>query len=352
MAEPIVFVGTYTSRGAAGIYVCRSNPRTGELRPCARPAPVLDPSFLALHPSGRRLYAASELERFRGLISGAVCELAVDPDTGGLEPLREEPTHGVHPCHVAVDRAGRALYAANYSSGSVAVFPLGAEGALGPALQLLRHEGASVDPRRQKGPHAHGVFFDPSQEHLLVPDLGLDRIVIYDRDPCDGRLSASRPAAVLAPGSGPRHFAFTPDGTRGFVVNELASTVCAFRWQPGSLTLEGTVPTLPEGWSGSSACADIHVSPDGRFVYASNRGHDSIAAFGVEGGSLRPVGITPTGGKTPRNFAIDPSGRFLYAANMGSGTIVTFGIDARTGALEPAGPVLEIPAPVCILIAG
>ena len=261
----------------------------------------------------------------------------------------------MHPCHVAVDRAGRSLYAANYSSGSVAVYRLGADGALAPALQLLRHERLGplpdgVDARRQAGPHAHGVFLDPSEQFLLVPDLGLDRIVIYDRDP-DGRLAARRAPATLPPGSGPRHFAFAPDGRRGFVVNELASTLCAFRWEAGSLALEGCASTLPEGWSGASTCADIHVSPDGRFVYASNRGHDSIAAFGIEGRSLRLVGITPTGGKTPRNFAIDPSGRFLYAANMGSGTIVTFRIDAGTGALEAAGPVLEVPAPVCVLIA-
>jgi 6-phosphogluconolactonase len=361
-ATVLVYVGAFTRlpphpRGnAEGIVVARLDPTSGTLTPVETVPDVANPSFLALHPSRRFLYAVNAVPEQDGRPGGSVSTFAVEPATGGLTFLNRQPSHGASPCHVRVDPTGRWVLTANYGGGSVAILPILEDGRLGPATDTVQHAGSSVDPERQAGPHAHSINLDPTGAFALVADLGLDRVFMYRVDWRQGRLVPHDPPSVeLAPGSGPRHLAFHPNGRLVYVLNELGSTLTAFAYDAthGSLRELQTLSTLPAGFSGANACADVHVTPDGRFVYGSNRGHDSLAIFAIDEttGRLTSVGHAPTGGRTPRNFAIDPSGTFLYAANQDSDTIVTFRIDAATGQLTPAGPVAHVPSPTCLEMA-
>jgi 6-phosphogluconolactonase len=254
---------------------------------------------------------------------------------------------------LAVDQTGKWLVAANYGGGSVSAFPIKSDGSLGEATGFVQHAGASVNQQRQKEPHAHSVNFSPDNRFVLVSDLGLDQVMIYRLDPVKGTLSANNPAfAKVKSGAGPRHFAFHPNKRFGYVINEIDSTVTAFSYQPSNGTLEEvqTISTLPKDYTGKSYTAEIEVHPNGRFLYGSNRGHDSIAVFSIDPrkGNLTTLEQTSTQGKTPRNFAIDPSGSYLFAANQGSDNIVMFKIDQKTGKLTPTGAVLEVPSPVCV----
>ena len=356
---PWVYVGTYTStppwaRGRAeGIYVYRLDPASGALTPAQTVGGVVNPSFLAIEPRGRFLYAAEEATATGDEPGGAVSAFARDPASGALTFLNRQLSHGDDPCYVSVDRTGRFVFVANYTSGSVVVLPIGDDGRLGPASDVRRHEGSSVDPRRQAGPHAHSIVPAPTGGHVLVADLGLDQVLVYRPEPTRGSLLPhDPPAASLPPGSGPRHLAFAPDAARAYVINELGSTLTSCTWDGahGTLTPRQTVSTLPAGFDGRNSCADVRVAPSGRFVYGSNRGHDSIAIFAVDAatGTLTPAGHESTQGRTPRGFAIDPTGTFLLAANQESDTIVTFRIDAETGQLTPTGQVAASPSPVCV----
>jgi 6-phosphogluconolactonase len=357
-AGSLVYVGTYTTTGqprgrAEGIYVCQFDAATGGLTLRHTTPDVVNPSFVALDPSGRYLYATNELEEVDGQPGGAVSAFAVDPATGALRPLNRQPSHGTAPCHLLTDNGSRYLFVANYSSGSVAVYPIQPDGSLGAASAVVQHAGSSLLRPRQAGPHAHSVNLDPANRFLLVCDLGLDQVIGYRTDLAGGTLPRNDgPVATVAPGSGPRHLAFHPNGRIVYVINEIGSTLTTFAYDAarGTLTEQQTVPTLPADFTGQSTTADVHVHPSGRFVYGSNRGHDSIAAFAVDPTTftLRPIGHTPTGGQTPRNFAIDPSGTYLLAANQRSDTVVTFRIDQDTGALHPTGQVARIPSPVCL----
>ncbi len=359
----LVYVGTYTStppyaRGRAeGIYVYRLDPVTGALTPVRTIPGIVNPSFLALAPGGRYLYAANEVPELDGQPGGAVSAFVVDPATGDLAYLNRQPSHGEDPCHLSVEATGRFVLVANYTSGSVAMLPIGDDGRLGPATEVHQHAGSSVNPERQRGPHAHSITPDPTNRYALVADLGLDQVLVYRLDLERGALPPhDPPSASLPAGAGPRHLAFHPNAPYVYVINELDSTMTACAWDEARGTLRPlqTLSTLPPDFTGRSHCADVHVAPSGRFVYGSNRGHDSIAIFAVEEGSgkLQPLGHMPTGGRTPRNFGIDPRGRFLFAANQDTGTVVTFGIDGATGALAATGHVAEIPAPVCIVLVG
>jgi 6-phosphogluconolactonase len=360
-APTFVFVGTYTNIAAhphgkaEGIYVHQLDPASGTLT-LAHTVPVaVNPSFLALDPSRRHLYAVNEIQASEMPPGGMVSAFAVDQTTGGLTPLNQQPTHGDDPCHLSVEQTGRFLVAVNYTSGSVAMFPIQDDGRLGPSSDFVQHAGSSVDPQRQQGPHAHSVTVDPTNRFALVADLGLDKVLVYRLDLAQGKLVLNDPpGATLTAGSGPRHVAFHPNGRFVFVINELASTLTAFAYAEANGTLSElqTVPTLPDGFSGRSSCADVHVLPTGKFVYGSNRGHDSIVIYAIdsETGRLSYVGHEPTGGRTPRNFAIDPTGTFLLAANQSTDTIVTFRIDAETGKLTPTGQVANVPTPVCLQI--
>lgn len=349
----IVYIGTYTGGESKGIYIYHMDTANGSLTPAGVGEGVVNPSFLALHPGGRFLYAACETGNFGGRKTGAVAAFSLDPKTGALTLVNQESSEGTSPCHVVVDKGGKNLLVANYSSGTVAVLPIREDGRLGPASSVVRHTGSGPDKRRQEGPHAHSINLDPSNRFAFVADLGLDKVMIYRFDPVAGTLVPNDPpSASTAPGAGPRHFCFHPNGRTAYVINELNSTVTAFSFdaEKGALREIQTLPTLPEDFKGPSTTAEVQVTPDGKFLYGSNRGHDSLAVFTVdaETGKLSPAGFHPTQGKTPRNFGIDPSGRWLLAANQGSGTVTVFRIDAKTGNLAPVGNPLQVPKPVCV----
>ena len=336
-----LFIGTYNVRGSAGIYTAKFDGGylllTGE-------APGRNPSFLALHPNGRFLYAANELPE------GGVTAYAVKEEWA-LSELNSESTGGSSPCHLAVHPGGQWLAVVNYGSGSVLLYPVTAEGHIGGARQVIQHEGSGPDPKRQSGPHAHSVTLDEDGSCAYVCDLGIDRIIVYRLDQDEGRLLRSE-SVTLHPGAGPRHFTLSPDRRFAYVINELDSTVTVMNRNAdtGGLAVRQTVSTLPADFSGPSTCADIHAHPSGRFLYGSNRGHDSIALFSVHGetGEISLSGTFPSGGRKPRSFAIDPSGRFLLAANQDTDNIVIFRLDESTGGLEPTGAALEVPSPVCV----
>ncbi|MCX5643935.1 MAG: lactonase family protein [Phycisphaerae bacterium] len=348
-AEVLVYVGTYTNRGGEGVYVYRLDPATGGLKPVTKSPRLNNPSFVAIDPKGRCVYAVRE----GGGPAGAIVALARNATTGELILLNEQPSGGQGPCYVTVDRAGRFVLAANYGSGSAVVFPIGADGRLQPASCVIQHEGSSVNPSRQKGPHAHSIVLDPANRYAFVPDLGMDKIMIYRFDREHGKLLPNDPPfAKCEPGSGPRHFTFHPDGKHAYVIEELSCTVTAFAYDADTGTLKPLqkISTLPTDFKGTSTCADVHVHPSGRFLYGSNRGHDSIACFAIDAktGELRLIGHEPSQGKNPRNFAIDPSGTFLLAANQDGNNIVSFRINQETGELTPTGQVCQVSMPVCV----
>ncbi|RUL88351.1 lactonase family protein [Tautonia sociabilis] len=350
----LVFVGTYTRADDQGINLLAMDPDTGRLESRGVVARTENPSFLAIHPSGRFLYAVNEVVQYEGEPSGYVSAYRIADDGAALAPINEQSSRGGAPCHLVVDATGKNVLVANYVGGSVAVLPIEPDGALSPASDVEQHVGSSVNPRRQEGPHGHSINLDAANRFAVAADLGLDKLLVYRFDPEAGSLTPNDPpSASVSPGAGPRHFDFHPNGRLAFVINEIASTITAFRYDPeaGSLTEIQTISTLPEGFDSSrNSTADIHVHPSGRFLYGSNRGHDSIAIFRIDeaDGTLEPLGHQETGGKTPRNFGIDPSGRFLLAANQGTDTVVVFRIDPDTGALEPTGHRAEVPMPVCI----
>ena len=348
-----VYIGTYTSEKSQGIYLSKFDVETGELTKPQLVAVTTNPSFLAIHPSKRFLYAANEVGDYGGESSGAVSAYAIDSATGGLTFLNQHPSRGGGPCHLVVDATGKNVLVANYGGGSVAVLPIGPDGRLSPASAFAQHQGSSVNPRRQEGPHAHSINLDAANRLAFAADLGLDKVLVYRFDASGGTLAENDPpSASVDPGAGPRHFAFHPGGRFAYVINEIASTVTAFAYdaQHGRLDPIQTVPTLPEGFEGTNSTADIHVHPSGRFLYGSNRGHDSIAVFRVDpqSGKLAFVEHEPTQGRSPRNFNIDPTGAWLLAANHNGDNIVVFRIDRDSGELEPSGHSIEAPTPVCI----
>lgn len=349
----LVYVGTYTQRGSKGIYVAELHPETGALSAPKLVAETRDPSFLAIHPSRKYLYAANETVEYKGQKSGFVTAFSIDPQTGGLKELNQQPSKGGAPCHLVVDRQGLNVLVANYVGGNITALPIRADGQLGEPSGFVQHEGSSVDKRRQEGPHAHSINLDRNNRFAFAADLGLDKVLVYRFDVVKGTLAPHDPAAAsVAPGSGPRHFAFHPSTKFAYVINEMLSTVTAFQYDEGKGTLASlqTLKTIPPGFTGNTSTAEVQVHPSGKFLYGSNRGHDSIAIFTIDQrtGMLTPAGHQPTGGKTPRNFGIDPSGRFLLAANQDSNSIHVFKIDPETGKLTPTGSSIEVPMPVCV----
>ncbi|HEY6331241.1 MAG TPA: lactonase family protein [Blastocatellia bacterium] len=351
--ERLVYVGTYTTGKSEGIYVYRMNAMSGQLTPAATVSGVTNPSFLTIDRSGKRLFCVNELQQFNGKPGGAVSAFAVDRATGNLKFLNQEPSLGADPCHLVLDNTGKYVIAANYTGGSVVVLPVLPNGSLGAATDFVQHKGSSVNRERQEGPHAHCVAIDRDNRFVLVADLGLDKIMIYRLNIREGKLVPNDPPSVdVKPGSGPRHIVFHPNGNYLYSVNELDSTVMVFAWdrQRGALIRRQTVATLPAGFSGSNTGAEIELTPSGRYLYASNRGHDSLAIFSVDGqdGSLNYVADQATLGKTPRSFGIDPDGKFLMAANQGTDSLVTFQINSATGKLDPGGQTVQVPSPVCV----
>lgn len=351
--QATLLIGTYTSGGTTseGIYACSLDLVTGALSTPRLVGRAVDPSFLAPHPNGRWLYAVSETEQFEGQSGGGVAAFAFTDD-GRLASLNQVPSEGVAPCHVSVHPSGRWLLVANYG-GSVSVLPLLASGQLGPAVQSVRHDGSGANPERQAGPHPHSVQFGPDGVTAYVPDLGADRLVAYAFAAADGRLTARPDDVPVAAGAGPRHLAFHPSGLHAYVVNELDSTVTALRHDPasGRLSAPISLPTQPADFGGVNYPAEVRVHPSGRYVYVSNRGHDSIAVFAVHEvtGRLSPLGYQPTGGNYPRHFTLDVAGDWLVAANQASGTLTSFRVGAD-GGLRPSGHAVSVPAPACLLL--
>lgn len=346
-----IYVGTYTDGESKGIYRLILDPATGSLRPEGTPTATVSPSFLALSGDGKRLFAVNETGNAETDPAGGVTSFSVNPATGDLTLLSRISSAGAAPCHLSLDKGDKHLLVANYWGGSVAVFPVQADGRLGASASFVRHVGDNPTPR-DKGPHAHAVHVDPSNRWALVADLGLDKVFVYPYDAARGVLGPDPREVTLDSGAGPRHLAFDPDGKAVYVLNELNGTVTSFLFeaQDGSLRQNQVISTLGLASGLPNRSAEVVVSPDGRFLYASNRGPDTIAIFAIDRKShlLRPVGLQSTGGKHPRNFAIDPSGSYLVVANRDSDNVVVFGIDRATGKLSHAAGPVSVPKPVCI----
>ncbi|HET9320733.1 MAG TPA: lactonase family protein [Bryobacteraceae bacterium] len=349
----LAYIGTYTQKNSKGIYVFRLNSSTGKLTPLGLAAETTSPSYLAIHPNHRFLYAVAEVNNFGGQKSGAVSAFSIDRSTGKLTLLNQVSARGSGPCHVMVDPTGKTLLVANYDSGSVAALPVGQDGRLREASAAIQHHGTSVNPERQEGPHAHCINNSPDNRFVLAADLGLDQVLVYRFDPARGSLAPNDPPfGKTPPGAGPRHFAFHPNGRFVYVINEIQCTASTFSYdaQRGALKLLATVSTVPKDYkvTKDDSTAEIRVHPSGKFVYGSNRGPDSIAVFSVDSttGTLHPIEYVSTQGKTPRGFNIDPTGSYLIAGNQDSDSLVVFRIDQKTGRLTPTGQKLEAYAPV------
>jgi len=347
------YVGTYTTGESKGIYAYDYDAHTGKLTSLGVAAETENPSFVTLEPHGHFLYAVNELQKYQGQASGGVSAFAVDPKTGKLTFLNEVPSRGADPCYISFDKTGKFVLVANYTGGNVAVFPIQPDGRLGEATGFVQHTGSGPNRDRQEGPHAHWIEVTPDNRYAIVADLGLDELLVYRFNAAKGLLTPNNPPfAKIAPGSGPRHVAFHPDGERAYVIDEMVGAVSTFSLdsKKGALHLLQTVPTLPASFSGENTTAEIEVHPNGKFVYASNRGHDSIVVYAVEpkAGTLKLVEDVPTQGKAPRNFQIDPTGTRLFVANQETGNIVAFNINPKTGRLTPTGEPLKVPNPVCI----
>ncbi|HXB68536.1 MAG TPA: lactonase family protein [Candidatus Acidoferrales bacterium] len=351
--ELLVYVGTYTRQDSKGIYAYRFQPSTGKLTSIGLVAETENPSFLALHPNHRFLYAVNEISNYEGQSAGSVSSFSIEVKTGMLTALNKVTTRGTIPAHLVVDKTGKSLIVANYGSGSVAAFPLNADGSVGRASAFVQHSGSSTGPR-QRGPHAHAVSLSPDNRFVFVPDLGLDQVLSYRLDAAKSMLTPNDPPFTkVTQGSGPRHFVFHPDGKFAYTLSEMGSLVTVFAYDHTGGTLKElqTISTLPKDFSGTNNSAELQVHPNGRFLYASNRGHDSIAVFAIDprARTLTLVEHVPTRGKMPRNFAIDPTGAYLLAANQNTNNIVLFRIARTTGRLTPTGDDLKTPSPVCII---
>jgi 6-phosphogluconolactonase len=351
----LVYVGTYTTKtNSKGIYAYSYDAGTGKFKALGVAAETADPSFLAVHPSGKYLYAVNEIGEFNGEKSGALSAFSIDRRTGKLKLLNQVASRGAGPCHISLDKTGNYILVANYDSGTVAVFPVQKDGQLGKYTGFAQHAGSSVNKERQEGPHAHWIATSPDNRFLLAADLGIDRILISKFHLADGAFTPNKPNAgvKLKPGAGPRHAAFHPGGRLFYVTSELNSTVTVYSYDAKGGTLHElqVVSTLPKDFSGENDTAEIAVHPSGKFLYVSNRGRDSIAVFAIDPlkGKLTPVADIATQGKTPRNFVIDPTGRYLLAANQRSNDIVVFKIDPATGGLTLTGQVIDVPSPVDI----
>lgn len=354
----LVYVGTYTGGKSKGIYYFwlrtqgNDASRNITLVPLGLAAETPNPSFLELDLKRRLLFCVNEKDKFEGKPTGSVSAFSIDPATGKLKLLNQVSSRGTDPCHLLLDKQGRNLLVANYSSGSVAVFPVAPDGKLGEATDVVQHTGKSVNPDRQKGPHAHGIAFSPDQKFAFVCDLGLDKVLTYRFDAEHGKLTPGEPAFTpLKPGAGPRHMVFRPDGKFAYVINELNSTITVFAYEPkaGVLTELQNISTLPVHYDGSNTAAEIGMNPSGKFLYGSNRGHETVVLFEIdlEKGTLTWVEEQSTGGKKPRHFGIQPSAKHLAICNQDSDTVLVGRIDAGNGRFKASGVSAECPSPVC-----
>ena len=350
--KEIMYVGTYSVRGSEGIYVFEFDRKAGTMQPIQATSNGKSPSFLAIHPSGNYLYAVNE----GADKTGGVSAYAIDKATGKLTFLNGQSSLGGGPCHISIDQTGQTAFVSNYGGGSLAVLPIKADGTLGEATDSVRDAGSGPNAQRQEKPHVHSATLAPDNRFVYVADLSTDKLNIFDVDVKASKVKpAQTPFASVKPGSGPRHFTFHPNGKYAYLVEELTSTVAVFsrNAKTGALTLlTDNVKTLPDDFTGQNTSADIHVDPSGKFLYQSNRGHNSLAIFAIgNDGKLTKVGNQPTEGKTPRNFLIDPKGDYVFVAHQDSDNITIFKRDQKTGELTFTGQSVKVPAAVCIIMA-
>lgn len=350
-----VYLGTYTEKKSKGIYAFDFDLATGRATEPQLVAETTAPSFLAIHPNQKYLYAVNEVANYEGSKNGYVTAYSIDKKSGKLKELNHKSSKGGWPCHLSVDHTGKNVLVANYASGNLSVLPIQSNGSIGEATGFVQHQGTGPDKARQEGPHAHSIYLDASNRYALAADLGLDKVMVYKFDPAKGTITANEPPyGKVAPGAGPRHIAQHPNGHFAYAVDEMGSSVTVFAWDgnTGSLKQLQAISTLPEGFKGSTSCAEIQITPDGRYLYASNRGHDSLAIFSVDAksGKLTAVGHQSTLGKTPRGFDIDPTGQYVIAANQDSDSVAIFKINQATGLLVPTGQTLEVGNPVCVVM--
>ncbi len=354
-AEYSVYFGTYTGGKSQGIYVSTFDDATGKLGEPKLAAEVKNPSFLALHLNGKTLYAVAEVDEFKSQMkSGGILSFNRKPDQT-LEPIDADSTRGAAPCHVSIDATGKLALVANYTGGSLIAFNIGDKGELAKEAAFFQHTGSSVNPQRQKEPHVHNARITPNNKFAMVCDLGQDKVFIYKLDPAAGSVTLHG-ETKLAPGSGPRHIAFAPDAKTAYVISEMLCTLTVFTLDQdaGTLNERQTVSTLPKGFTPKPAfsTAEVVAHPNGKFVYGSNRGHNTIAVYSVgDDGNLTLVQHQPSGGKTPRNFAIDPSGKWLISANQDSDKVVVMAIDQTTGKLTATDSAITVGKPVCVVFA-
>ncbi len=345
-----LITGTYTGGLSEGIYVYRFNSGDGSYKEISH-VKISNPSFVVVSPDEKFVYAVQEDAASNGK-GGEITAFAFNKQTGKLTYINERPSGGDHPCYVTVDKTGRWVVAGNYSSGSLAVLPVQPDGSLGVAASIIQHEGSGVNKPRQAKPHVHCTIFSADNRFLFVPDLGIDKVMIYAFDEATGKLEpAPQPFARSTDGAGPRHLCFHPSGKYAYLIEELSGTVLVFDQQNGTLKSKQRISSMPAGDTGFAGSADIHVSPDGKFLYASNRADaNTIAIFSIhkKTGQLSLVGHQSTLGKTPRNFNFDPSGKFLLVGNQNSDEIVIFKRDARTGLLTDTGKRIKTGKPVCL----
>lgn len=352
----LVYFGTYTRSTSRGIYAARLDD-SGALTTPSLVAEIANPTFLALYPNGRVLYAIGEDGTVDGKPGGAVIAYALDPASGALRELNRQPSTGISLTHLAVDSTGRALVAVSYNGGYTVSFSLRADGKIDARKTILRHEGPlGPNKSRQEAPHPHSTTISPDNRFAFVADLGLDRVFSYKLNLADASLAPNDPPAiVIKPGSGPRHTKFSNDGRFFYVLNEIdgSVTACAYDAARGVGTPMQQLSTLPEGFQvkDPDRAAEIRVHPNGKFLYCSNRGHDSIAVFAIDprSGKLSLVEITPCGGKAPRNFALSPDGAWLLCAHQDSNSLAVFRVDGGTGQLTRVGGTVALPMPVCVL---
>jgi len=350
----LLYVGTYTEKGSEGIYVYKFNAESGKLSKLHTVKNVVQPSYLTVNTSRTHLYAVNELVEYEGKKSGSVSAFAIDQKTGNLTLINRQPSLGEAPCHISVTKNGKFALVANYLGGNVSVYPIETDGRLGVSVDLAQHTGSGPNKERQESAHAHSINLDNKDRFAVAADLGVDKLMIYRFDDKTGKLTtnSAQPFFQTKAGAGPRHFAFHQNGKFAFVINELTSSITAFSFDEnmGTLNELQTISTLPESYSGTNTCADIRISPNGKFLYGTNRGHDSLAVYKIDeqSGKLNFVEHAPTGGKTPRNFTIAPNGRFLLAANQNSDSIIVFKIDAKTGKLKQTENGASVSMPVCL----
>ncbi|NQV23883.1 MAG: lactonase family protein [Rhodopirellula sp.] len=350
--DPLIFVSAFAAGEKGAIHAFHFDTKTGVLKPQQTTTDVQHPFFMVISPDGRFLYSI-DTEKFGGSEDEFVAAYAIKDRSGKLERLNQQSAKGSASCYLDIDSTGKTVVLANYSSGSVAALPVRADGSLGAATAFVQHEGSSVDPKRQKAPYAHSIVISPDNRLALAADLGIDKVLVYRLDAANSKLTANEAQSSVSvePGSGPRHLTFHPNGKSVYLINELKNTVTFFGYEPdsGKLTTQQTISTLPADFDGVTHTADVKITPDGKFLYGTNRGHDSIAFYRIgNDGRLTLIKIEPSLGKGPQNLLITPDGQWLICANMPGNNVVVFKINSDTGELTATGEPVSMPMPSCI----